>query len=452
MAGNRSIKARAACSVCIYMSLFVLLLLIGGYFTVYRGLDEALRAELHMPLLVFGGLSVVLIAITGICLYFQFERYLQPITRLKCMADRMAQGQLSDEPRNASSSDEEELGEMAELGDSLRKTSRLLNAYIEDIDHTLERMSRGDFTVKVAADYVGDFSSIKTSINSISDSLHNVFVLIDDAAHRTMGGSFQVSGASGRLTAGVSSQNTSVGALAESMEELRRQISQSTAYANSANRTAKEVDSEISALRALCTQLLNAINENRTASMEAFIQLGTLDKLVMQTGMLSINASAEAIRAGKQAYAFATVADEIHQFSNKTSVAARQAYEAITRAREAGERGQVMGKAVSDTLDALAQKSKKTATSANMVAAASDVQMQAVSRVRKDVSGISSVVHSNAQVAEQCTTSSAELTQQAQLLAKVLSAFYTKDSTSSKSRVSTRFAARGDDYIFYDFK
>ena len=450
MAANTSIRTRASWAACGMMAVFFVLAGVAIHF-LHPELTAALMAD-HTSLLLLMGTLLCGFFFCWLLLFFLFGRFLTPVTKLHQMAKQMARGELTAGQATGNREDETtELGELAELGDCLRKTCRLLKAYVEDIDHTLGRMARGDFTVKVAADYEGDFAPIKTSLNSISDGLHSVFTLIDDAARRTMGGSYQVSGASGRLSAGVASQTHSADALAESLEELRRQISESAGYANRASRASREVDEELQNLRGLGDQICRALDESRAAATELLQLVNSIDNTSRQMGMLSINASAEAVRAGEKAYGFAVVADEIREFSGKSSVAAQQAAELATRIRDAGERGRQMAAVTNQSIHTLAEKSRAAASSVGLIAATSAVQSQAVNRVRKDVSGISAVVHSNAQVAEQCSASSVELTQQAQALAKVLSAFYTKDSASNRVSASSRISARQEDFIFHDF-
>ena len=73
--------------------------------------------------------------------------------------------------------------------------------------------------------------------------------------------------------------------------------------------------------------------------MSSFMVIGVINDIASQTKLLSLNASIEAVRAGKAGKGFAVVADEVRELANRSAQAAADTGQLITDSIKEIEKG-----------------------------------------------------------------------------------------------------------------
>ncbi len=126
-----------------------------------------------MHIVTAGGLALALLCLLSLVVYI-LRSVVRPILRIteeaKPLQDGCLKLQLTYNANN-------EIGDLSRtLKQSIEQTSR----YIQDINHIMSEVSRGNFNVGASVPFIGDFRSISDSIDSFTDSLSTVMANIHD--------------------------------------------------------------------------------------------------------------------------------------------------------------------------------------------------------------------------------------------------------------------------------
>lgn len=324
----------------------------------------------------------------------------------------------------------EEDDEFGALCRALESGSAWTARRIDEISHAMGRMAQGDFTVKADEHYTGDFVSIGDSIDRIAGALHNVFKQVNLTAKWALGGSHQVSGVSGRLSAGIESQTNSVESLGKAAALLRHESNQNALNASRAQETALSVSANLRESARQTALLEGSVQEAGEMIRSLEGMLDRAQKIAAQGRMLSISVSAEAERVGEQAAEFAMAVDELRALFTAVQKAIRETEERLEQARESMKRTNDGVKQTAGAIQNVTKKNSQAAEYLNRIASASQLQAQAAAKMSKEVAVISVVIQSNAQLAELFDYSSDAFSDQAKVLSEMAAAFYTKGDAS----------------------
>ena len=121
----------------------------------------------YMSVIVSILLSIALIIAAGAVIIPVARKISNPLSAATKRLQALADGNLTKEVLLSDSNDETKI-----LTDALAKTIASLKSYIQDIETSLSALSDGDFTIDIPNTFRGDFSSIRNSLDNITDSLN----------------------------------------------------------------------------------------------------------------------------------------------------------------------------------------------------------------------------------------------------------------------------------------
>ncbi len=138
-----------------------------------------------------------------------------PINKVEKHFSRIASGDL-----RTSIDVEESKSEIGLLVSSVKKMQSMLLNYIDLIDSTLTSIAKGDLRVEIDQEFIGDFKSIKISLESIINSFNGDFSEINLSAEQVASASEQVAAGAQALSQGATEQASSVEELASTINEI----------------------------------------------------------------------------------------------------------------------------------------------------------------------------------------------------------------------------------------
>ncbi len=373
-------------------------------------------------LIIFTLLSAAMILL--FCIYI-IKSITKPVSEIEAAADRMSKGDLSAVISYVS---KDELGMLA---NSMRTMMDNLRSYVNNIDHVLGRMARGDMTVSIDLDYIGDFAAIKESMIHILESLNNTLIQINTSSEQVASGSEQVSSGAQALSQGATEQASSIEELSAGIAEISEQVKRNAQNAQQADLMVSETTQEITLGNQQMENLVSAMDQISQTSNQISKIIKTIDDIAFQTNILALNAAVEAARAGAAGKGFAVVADEVRNLAGKSAEAAKDTTTLIENAIKAVSNGMEMADKTAKSLNGIVGKADSLAHIMNEIATASNDQATAVIQTTTGVDQISGVIQTNSATAEESAAASEELSGQAQVLKQLVSGFKLRNSVNA---------------------
>ncbi len=379
------------------------------YGTYMRGMLSLMVSQIVIMI-------VAVLLVAGLCALV-VKKCLKPIDGLSAAAENMAKGNLSYE---LSYHGNDSVGK---LSSNLAETNRALKSYVDDISANLSRMKDGNFNVSFGADYVGDFASIKDSIEQISKSIGSVIEGISGASEQVNRSAKRVSETATALSSGANEQTETVGMISRIADTVKSLTEENSDSAEKALLYSHQTGEAITASNESMKELLDSMSRITQMSVQIEEIIKTIDDIAFQTNILALNASIEAARAGMAGKGFAVVADEVRNLASKSAEAVSGTTELIYNTTEAIEKGSQIANETAVSLEAVTKKSKEVDALVARISKACGEQSRSVADINEKIDIISAVAQRNSDTAQESASSSDELNDQARTLDELLDRF-----------------------------
>ena len=383
----------------------------------------------NMLLIVAILLSVAAIVIAVILALMLIRAIVPPIREIQKGMEEIEAGNLNVQLKY------ESRDELGQLSDSVRGMVDSLKAIIHDEDYLFAEMGNGNFDVqtRIAEKYVGDFTSILTSIVKLRDNLNSTLMQINQSADQVSAGSDQVSSGAQALSQGATEQASSVEELAATINEISGNVKANAENAREASRKAAQVKDQAGESSRRMQEMLSAMTDISSSSGEIGKIIKTIEDIAFQTNILALNAAVEAARAGAAGKGFAVVADEVRNLAGKSADASKNTSALIEGSLHAVDRGTRIANETADALNQVVDGVQSVTVTIDNISRASDDQAVSIGQVTQGIDQISSVVQTNSATAEESAAASEELSGQAQILKNLVGQFRLKtDGTGAR--------------------
>ncbi len=367
---------------------------------------------------------LVCVVIMGAYLGKQVSTPLGEITQVAQRLERGDLGLASGQDVQVSVYSDDEIGVLGRL---FENTIRRLRSYIGEISEILGAIAAGNLTRGASQDYLGDFQSIRKSLDSILTALNSTMGQITTSAGQVSSGASQVSGSAQALAQGATQQASSVQEISATVASISENSQQTAAAAEEAGRFVTEMGNQLG-ISVDCVKELNVAMENiSSTSKEIGTIIATIENIAFQINILALNAAVEAARAGSAGKGFAVVADEVSNLASKSEEATRATRELIESSIRAVTEGGMAVSKVTESLEQTNQMAGNVTSKVATVVEAVEKQTAALAQVDDGIGQIATVVQTNSATSEECAAASQELSSQAGLLKKLVSAFTLKN-------------------------
>lgn len=342
----------------------------------------------------------------------------KPIVETSERLQQFAEGNVSAPAPKCSSGDE-----IQKMTDSLADMITTIGDYINDIRNILSSIANGDLTVKPQADYSGEFSEIKSSMNLILTSLNKTLTEVGRSASEVREGAGQLADGSTSLSQNAIQQASTVDEITSTVMDIAKKTEENNDNVKKALASSQAANDKAQDSAECMNDLLKAIAEIEDSSREIGNIINVIDDIAFQTNILALNAAIEAARAGEAGKGFAVVADEVRNLASKSSQATMQTGQLINKSIESVKNGVELAEKTSASLEEIVQGVAEVSAAMNEISIASETQAVAVEQVSEGIGNVNAAIHNTTATAEQSAAASEELSALAVSLTDAVSRF-----------------------------
>ena len=314
----------------------------------------------------------------------------------------------------------------AEIAQNLTFSVSTIRQYIAEISQVLGEMANGNMNVEITTEYLGEFSELKNSINSIISALNATMTEIGNASSQVAAGTRQVSEGSQTISQGATEQASSIEELSSTITQVAAQIRDSADKAGEMASDAMESKNRAVSGNEKMERMLKAMEEIDESSESISRIIKVIDDIAFQTNILALNAAVEAARAGAHGKGFAVVAEEVRNLAAKSANAAKETTALIEGSIKKVEFGTQIAKETAEVLSGIVTGTQNNVVLLNGIASAANEQAASITQINTGISQLSQVVQTNSATAEEAAAASEELSSQAELLSNMVRQFKLK--------------------------
>ena len=371
----------------------------------------------HRVIIMLVILSAVCIAATILICSMVTRNIVRPINEVKEASNTISNGRLNIALGYRS---KDELGQLA---DDIRRTAKVLNSYVSEIQSGLTALGNGRLNYRSEVEFKGDFVALGNGLKEISRLLRNSLQQINSSAEQVSLGAEQVSNSSQALAQGASEQAGSIEELAVSINEIAQSVKDNADSAVDSSRQAALVGQKLEECDGQMETLMKSIHEVKNNSGKITGIVRQIEDIAFQTNILALNAAVEAARAGDAGRGFSVVAEEVRRLATKTAGASKLTAELVEKNSDAVSDGMDAVNLTAQTLKTSVEGARQVSHKMDKISETSVQQADAITQIRKSVELISEIVQGNSATSEESAAASEELSAQAQLLKELVERF-----------------------------
>ncbi len=301
---------------------------------------------------------------------------------------------------------------------------QVITGGLDKMQGTMEDVSSSlDLTHQVEVKRMDEIGHAGVAFNKLLGEIGGVVGTARSAADAVSTASRQIAVGTGDLNDRTSAQAAALEETASSMEQLTSTVSQNSDNARQANQLAQNASQIAVQGGEVVKEVIDTMASINASSHKIVDIISVIDGIAFQTNILALNAAVEAARAGEQGRGFAVVATEVRNLAQRSSAAAKEIKALIDDSVEKVDSGTKLVVRAGDTMSDVVASVKQVSDIVAEISAATAEQNAGIAQVHQSITSMDQVTQQNAALVEQTAAASQALQDQAEVLARAVSAF-----------------------------
>ena len=349
---------------------------------------------------------------------FSTKKLLRPVIQVSEQMKHLADGNFSvalDLEEN-----DTEVGTMVKSINSMKKN---MGEMIGEVTGILERMGNGNYRFETAANYIGEFKVIETSLHAIKEKMHETLYTLRAASDQINIGSDQLASAAQDLAEGSSVQamqmeelTTAIKRMSAGMENSAAAAQESVSIATQAGQALQEGNTHMEELKVAIAEISKCSEQIRSI-------INTIEGIASQTNLLSLNAAIEAARAGDAGRGFAVVAEQVKKLAEESASASGKTTELIETTIRAVEKGISIADKTTESMVEVMQGAMVATQKMGEIAEMLNNEVAGIQAVNSTIATVTEVTDSNSATSQETAAVSEEQKAQVESMVQLMEFF-----------------------------
>ena len=309
------------------------------------------------------------------------------------------------------------------IGDSIAHAITFIKGYVDEISYLLQEFSNENFDVTIKQNYIGDFCTIKYSLDGMLQSIGTLVSEIQTATSQVEIGAEQISNSTQELMASFEEQSAAMDEVREAIHALTEKTQKNATEAQSANGLSVQVQNVANVGSQHMRDMSTIMEEIKLSSTDIAKIVNIIEGIAFQTNLLALNASVEAARAGEHGRGFAVVAEEVRNLSERSSEAAKNTSDMITKSLSRVNEGVAKSSETAQALDEIVAVTSTVTDVISNIANISNEQAEEIHRIQHSMEAIHHNATDNASAVQSSASIGEELSSQANMLMSLVERF-----------------------------
>jgi len=343
----------------------------------------------------------------------------------KRLQDGLEKGilQFTYEPQSHDNDTAQAASAYKKIGNTMGNAVTFIKGYVDEISHLLKEFSNKNFDVEIKQIYVGDFATIKQSMNRLIYSISTLISEIQSSTSQVETGANQISLSTQVLMTNFEEQATAMSEVKEAVNILTEKTLTNATDAQSASDLSTQVQDVANTGSRHMRDMSMVMDEIKLSSSEIAKVASIIDGIAFQTNLLALNASVEAARAGEHGKGFAVVAEEVRNLAGRSSEAAKNTSEMIAKSLSRVDEGVSKSAETAAALEKIVEVTSSVTDVISNIAHISNEQAEEISKIQNSMEAIYRGVTDNALAVQSNASVCEELSSQATMLMSLVDRF-----------------------------
>jgi methyl-accepting chemotaxis protein len=356
----------------------------------------------------------------------------QSVATFKTAAAAQAQAEREAIASRQTSEDARRQQEMAR-----QAAGRAQREVVDALSSALERLSKGDLSQGITADFPAEYTKLKTNFNAALASIRVTMGGVTQGCQAMHQGVGEICQASDDLAQRTERQAARLERTASSLDNITSMVRKTADGADEAGRLVTEARSAAELSGGVIEEAVQAMARIQSSSEQIGEIIGVINEIAFQTNLLALNAGVEAARAGDAGRGFAVVASEVRSLAQRSADAAREIRTLIENSALQVAGGTSVVNQTGRTLSDIATQVIQIDSMVLAIADAAREQAQELDQVNTAIAEMDRDTQQNAAMVEESTAASHALAQEADRLAKSVEHFHI-DAKANRPIASSR--------------